>query len=327
MATRIAAVQMMHCDERPEERLQRIDRLLRAAAERNASLAVFPELSLASVGFDGRNYALAEEIPGPKTDALAELARRHDLHVVAGLSEKCGRDYFNTMVLVGPDGYLGRYRKVHNIMAERAYWKNGGYQEPIHCDLGRIGIGICADMYYSTPWKWYRDKVDLLAIGAAFGSLDHVKSVFVDQKLRDLHRSSVRALPDKISRGLAVPVAMANSCGVVHTSLPPLKTPQILEFLANSCIVQSGHRVDDQGQPDERLLLADVEPTPGPPDAAVWRGPWVPEASWRCRWQFRAGAAIAGMLYANLYALRAIWRRQYLRKHEGRSASGDASYV
>ncbi|HEV2456449.1 MAG TPA: nitrilase-related carbon-nitrogen hydrolase, partial [Verrucomicrobiae bacterium] len=64
---------------------------------------------------DHKNFALAEQIPGPSTDAFSKLAKKHKVVVIASLFEKRAAGvYHNTAVIIDADGSLkGMYRKMH----------------------------------------------------------------------------------------------------------------------------------------------------------------------------------------------------------------------
>jgi N-carbamoylputrescine amidase len=70
-------------------------------------------------------FALAEPIPGPSTERLAELARQLDVTLVASLfEERAPGLYHNTAaVLDGARGYVGKYRKMHIPDDPRYYEK------------------------------------------------------------------------------------------------------------------------------------------------------------------------------------------------------------
>ena len=91
-----------------------IDSVEQAAAEQ-ARLVVFPECALTGYCFDSLEEALpyAESIPGPSTRLLAGLCRRTQTYLVLGMLEKEGDRCFNAAALIGPEGMVGKYRKVH----------------------------------------------------------------------------------------------------------------------------------------------------------------------------------------------------------------------
>src|SRR5262245_36384132 len=115
----IALVQM-RCDRSvAENRAAALEHVARAAGK-GAQIVALPEL-FASPYFcqrpdDASAFALAEEVPGPTTQVLAEAARRHGIVLVGGsVFEKTSQGrYFNTSPVFGPDGsLLGIYRKTH----------------------------------------------------------------------------------------------------------------------------------------------------------------------------------------------------------------------
>ena len=108
------------------------------AAQQKADLIVFPELSLQ--GFPPSmlevdpDHALyqhreAELVPeGPTTQLLIQKAKEHNMYIAWGMTERDHDKFdalYNSLVLVGPEGYLDTYRKIHNPMTERLYYFPG----------------------------------------------------------------------------------------------------------------------------------------------------------------------------------------------------------
>src|SRR5688572_27331809 len=88
------------------QNLQTALALLDEAADLRPDLVCLPEeLQMIGVPRDQRP-ALAEPVPGPTFDALAERARRHGTNVVAGLGERRDGRWFNTAVLIDRQGRL-----------------------------------------------------------------------------------------------------------------------------------------------------------------------------------------------------------------------------
>src|SRR5258708_2343764 len=151
MATwRIAAVQM-DCRLGDKSRnLTVIRDQLRLAAQRGARLAIFPECALTGYGFGSREEALplAEPLPGPSTDAVAAECRALDVWAVFGLLERGGAgELFNACALVGPQGFVAGYRKIHlPFLGVDRFTTPGDRAFAVH-DLGgpRVGINICYD--------------------------------------------------------------------------------------------------------------------------------------------------------------------------------------
>ena len=123
--------------------------LIEEAARRKADLVVLGEtLTYAGVG---SSYAdCAESIPGPSTDYFGELAKKHQLYLVAGLIERDRHQLFNVAVLIGPDGKVaGKYRKVCLPDGEYDKGMSPGNDYPVfETRLGKIGMMICYDGFF-----------------------------------------------------------------------------------------------------------------------------------------------------------------------------------
>ena len=116
------------------------------------ALIVLPELFNTGYQFTSQEElaSLAEEIPGGLTTArLADLARKNLLHIVAGITEREGDNFYNSAVLIGPYGYLAHYRKVHLFMEEKQWFTAGDKGWEVY-DIGpaKIGLMICFDWIF-----------------------------------------------------------------------------------------------------------------------------------------------------------------------------------
>jgi N-carbamoylputrescine amidase len=199
---RVACIQMEprvgHLEANIADSVARID----AAAAGGAKLMVLPELASSGYVFETRAeaYALAEEIPnGPACRAWTDAARRHGCWIVAGIAERVGQRLYNAAVLIGPDGHVGTFRKMHLWAAENLFFEPGDLGFPVYSTpIGRIGMLICYDGWFPeayrlcalqgadivcVPTNWVPipgqapdqpAMANVLAMGAA-----HVNSVFV----------------------------------------------------------------------------------------------------------------------------------------------------
>jgi predicted amidohydrolase len=123
---------------------------LREAAGRGARLVVFPECAVTGYAFDGLDEAraVAQPAPGPAVDALIDACRALGVFAVVGLLERGekGRVY-NACVLIGPDGLVAGYRKIHlPFLGVDRFTSPGDRPFAVH-DLGglRVGMNICYD--------------------------------------------------------------------------------------------------------------------------------------------------------------------------------------
>ena len=116
---------------------------------------------------DHRNFDFAEKIPGPSTDALAEVAQANSVVIVVPIFEQRAPGvYHNTAVVIDADGSIaGTYRKMHipddPLFYEKFYFTPGdlGFT-PIETKYARLGVGICWD-------QWFPEAARLLALAGA----------------------------------------------------------------------------------------------------------------------------------------------------------------
>ena len=142
---RVAAVSMDGRLGDPQGVLAEVADWTAKAKAAGAELILFPEV-LIHGHCTPNTWELAESVPeGPSTQALCDLAKKHDLFLCVGLSEKERDIVYNTQVVVGPQGYIGKQRKLHMSRDEALFYK-GGREMPVF-DLGkcRVGIVICYD--------------------------------------------------------------------------------------------------------------------------------------------------------------------------------------
>jgi predicted amidohydrolase len=147
--TKIAAVQMEPKITANKENLDKIVRKTETAARNGGDLVVFPECALTGYIFTSREEVLphAETIPGTSTDRLEACCRELGVYVIAGLIERTSDKCFNTAVLIGPEGFIGRYRKIHLPFLGVDRFLDRG-DEPFRVyetEIGNIGMHICYD--------------------------------------------------------------------------------------------------------------------------------------------------------------------------------------
>jgi predicted amidohydrolase len=147
--TKIACVQMDVAIGDVEANRRKIVERMRTAAESCAELVIFPECALTGYCFDSLEEAapFAEPIDGPSSEAISEACRETGVQVVAGFIEKEGTNFYNAAMLVGPNGIIGGYRKVHLpfLGVDRFLTPGDKPFQVFELPFGRIGINICYD--------------------------------------------------------------------------------------------------------------------------------------------------------------------------------------
>ncbi len=133
----------------PKEKREQFGPLIEDAAKQKAELVVLPE-TLTFFG-TGKTYAdCAEPVPGPSTKYFGELAKQHDLYIVAGLLERDRHLVYNVAVLIGPDGeVVGKYRKVTLPRGEIEGGITPGKDYPVFdTRFGKVGMMVCYDGFF-----------------------------------------------------------------------------------------------------------------------------------------------------------------------------------
>jgi predicted amidohydrolase len=157
----LAAASLTHSFDKATNLARHLE-MIRDAAERGVDLVVFPEVGLqgypdlgapkgSNERAEQRQYFIreAEPVPGPATDLIGEAAREHGIHVQIGLAESSlhGNAIFNTAVLIGPNGLVGTYRKIHNQF-EFPYFSPGEDTPVFDTPVGRVASVICYDLCF-----------------------------------------------------------------------------------------------------------------------------------------------------------------------------------
>ena len=153
-----------------EANLAVIEQRVAAAAKSGARLVLLQELHNGAYFCQHQDvceFELAEAIPGPSTERLGALAKKHGVVTVGSLFERRGAGlYHNTAVVLEKDGSLaGKYRKMHIPddpgFNEKFYFTPGdlGFH-PIDTSVGRLGVLVCWD-------QWYPEGARLMALAGA----------------------------------------------------------------------------------------------------------------------------------------------------------------
>ena len=154
---RIASIQMEPIVGEKDRNIRHSVELITTAAENGAKLVVLPELANSGYVFETRDeaYDLAEPVPsGPTCDAWGNVAAEHGLWICAGIAERDGESLYNSSALIGPDGHIGTFRKVHLWNEENLFFEPGDLGFPVfRTPIGRIGMFICYDGWFPESYR------------------------------------------------------------------------------------------------------------------------------------------------------------------------------
>jgi predicted amidohydrolase len=144
-----AAVQT---DPKLADTAHNLQQILAGLEAAQADLVVFPECALSGYGFASREAALdvAQPLPGPASDAVAEVCARTGRTAVVGLLERAGEALYNSAAVITPAGLAGVYRKVHlPYLGVDRFVDGGDLGFPVFdTPAGRLGVLICYDLSF-----------------------------------------------------------------------------------------------------------------------------------------------------------------------------------
>ncbi|WP_017381673.1 nitrilase-related carbon-nitrogen hydrolase [Paenisporosarcina sp. TG-14] len=138
------------------EREKNIEALLNVvieAAQNEAKLIITPEMATTGYYYKNREAIspFVDTIPGRTTARFEEIAKSFHTYIVIGMPEidKETELYYNSAALIGPYGYIGKYRKVH-LWESEAHWSAlGDLGVPVfETEIGNIAINICMDSIF-----------------------------------------------------------------------------------------------------------------------------------------------------------------------------------
>ena len=155
----VAAVQASSILYDREKCLEKAISLIEESAKQGAQLVVLPESYIPGYPYHiwlgtpmwyhelfKEWFLNSVEVPSKTTDALCEAARKHNIHVVIGISERDGKTCYNTILFIDNKGKIfGKHRKLMPTHVERVHWGmgDGSYLNVYDTELGRMSGLVC----------------------------------------------------------------------------------------------------------------------------------------------------------------------------------------
>jgi N-carbamoylputrescine amidase len=233
---RVAAVQTPAA-ESVLSGLERASPLVReAAAAEGAELVLLPELMAVRYVFTDEMWDSAEPSHGATVAWLKDTARDSGIWLGTSFLEAAGEDFYNTFVLVGPDGAeAGRVRKQTPAMYEPWFFRGASGSHVIRTELGVIGVGICNDNHRSyLPAQLQREDADLVLMPHCWPLPMKAGRAVSEQDIRRWHRIQMDLAP-LYATLLGVPAVFVNKVG-------PYASPAPLRWLPGATgMVLPGH--------------------------------------------------------------------------------------
>ncbi len=238
---KIAGVQMDVSFADTKANLDKMSSLLRETRSAGAELTVFPECAVTGYCFESLEEArpFAEPVPGPAIEQMSNVCRELEMFTIFGLLEADGDRMFNGAALVGPEGLIGSYRKIHlPYLGIDMFTTHGDRAFAVHQagDLN-VGMNICYDVSFPEGSR-------CMAIQGA-----------------DLIALPTNWPPGAECAANYVVNARAMENAVYYIAVNRVGTERGFEFIGGSSICDpSGTTLAEARGADEEILYADIDP-------------------------------------------------------------------
>jgi N-carbamoylputrescine amidase len=241
----VAAIQTRARTGRKSENNEHALEAIHRACDDGANLLVLPELGNSGYVFNSREEVaeLAEPVFGGETvNRWMQAAADRGVYICGGLAEVDGGSFYNSAVLVGPEGFIGRYRKVHLWDEEQLFFEPGDLGLNVFTlPFGRVGIMICYD-------GWHPEVARILKLKGADIILDPTCWVLVPNVVTP--ENPVSAYVHMASAHVnSMFIVCADQCGIERACT----------FLGRSCIAGPAGFVAGPGAfEDPEIVQAEI---------------------------------------------------------------------
>jgi predicted amidohydrolase len=217
-----------------EENLRRITDGTR---QLQVDLLILPELCTSGYLLNPKQAErLAIELPGQGIEPFERLAKHLGAWVIAGVIEKSAGMLYNTALVVGPNGWIGKQRKFHLTTLEAALFQRGTELETFELRSDTVGIVTCFDSWFPEASRdLCRRGAQLLCQPAAFGGTQTLEIM----RVRSMENHVFSATANRIGREATADLAV--------------------QFRGESQIVDCHGRILVAAQSDEGAIVAELD--------------------------------------------------------------------
>jgi N-carbamoylputrescine amidase len=270
---RVAAIQLTSRLGMARENMEHATVLIERAAAQGAGLIILPEMSITGYTITKQVWDLAEPAGGPIEQWLTTMSKRLGVYLGAGLAGCDGENFYNTYLLADPDGkVVGRVRKTQT---EYMFFQAGeAGSHVVDTDIGRIGVGICADNHVVFLPKLMEEKgVDILLMPHAWPTPYRTSRLISEQDIKE-QNDNAREYALLLAKILGIPTVLVNQTGPMEGGRWPgilgrALTPEYFRYPGLSAIVDSDRTIKAQIGNEEGVIVADVSLDPAKKHKAV----------------------------------------------------------
>jgi len=197
------------------------------------------------------NFSLAETVPGFTTHQLCPVAKKLNIYIIVSLFEEENRHFYNTAVVINPDGeIIGKYRKNHipqNVRyQEKYYFRPGNLGYPVfETPYCKFGISICWDQWFVEAQRAYGKQGCHIVFSPTANGFCAYKDIYMDEGYFEAWQTMIKG--HCIQNGIFM--AVANRVGVEKD----------LEFYGRSGIYGPRGNIVAQIDNEEGTLVAEID--------------------------------------------------------------------
>jgi len=242
----IATVQMKPVLGEPEDNLVKMSEFVsKIASQQKVDLIVFPELVTSGFELGVRFTELAQRIPGPSVNLIAQRASEFGVYIAFGMvsKEKVESVLYNSAVLVGPDGELvGSYNKVHLRGEERMAFREGFRLPVFETEIGHIGLTLGWDLAYPEVARSLTlEGAELICVMANWekAQIEEWRTYILARAYENaLYVAAANRVGEDVTLSFGGESAIIGPRGKVHASLADEKEPESGEPREGYCVAR-----------------------------------------------------------------------------------------
>lgn len=149
--------------ENVEENISIVESIIKNNVN-DEDIIILPEMSL--TGFTMSSEKFAEEIDGAGTKYFISLSQRIRKHIFAGIIERDGEKFYNSLVHFDQNGLIrARYRKIHpfSYANENKYYEAANESITTHIEKIKIGLSVCYDLRFPELFRLYgKERAEIM---------------------------------------------------------------------------------------------------------------------------------------------------------------------
>jgi predicted amidohydrolase len=302
---RAAAIQMeTQLADIPGNIAQAAD-LAEKALRAGAVVVALPEFFTTKIVLDDRLFGCSLPVENDALRMMQSLALAHGATIGGSYLEYEDGDVYNSYVLVGPDGGVGKHRKDLPTMAECAYYIGGSDDGLVNCNGLDVGIAVCWETIRSASVQRLRAKCDLIMSGSHWWSAPE----WTFGRRYFAHHARLNAdhmfrAPGRFAAMVGAPLLHGAHCGVLEGRYALTRgwsVPVRTHLVGETQIVDASGAIRARRRADEGagFVMAEIVAGKQPPKAEVPETFWLEDLPPLVRAMWATQNHVCRSIYAN----------------------------